>query len=254
MGLCDAHRPQRRGLKTPLTAWLTHVLAKLSDHPANNIDELLPWRWKAAQQAVAQPATATVAAERAAVLPHHPAAQSGSIRPCFRQTLYRCAQRPTNGTNKVEFWLPRRHINRERRLLLKKGLQIGLRLDDPIKNFATRVLPEYRPERCARRLCRNHEPCGGLWGMARATRRSRVILRSRRSPRQLRLVKDAKFEHPCTRTEGHPGNPVEKSWSNGARRGLISSSNASITETTSGATLNRPEFRAKRHQGRTLRP
>ena len=80
--------------------------------------------------------------ERAAVLPHHPAAQSGSIRPCFRQTLYRCAQRPTNGTNKVEFWLPRRHINRERRLLLKKGLQIGLRLDDPIKNFATRVLPE----------------------------------------------------------------------------------------------------------------
>ena len=118
--------------------------------------------------------------ERAAVLPHHPAAQSGSIRPCFRQTLYRCAQRPTNGTNKVEFWLPRRHINRERRLLLKKGLQIGLRLDDPIKNFATRVLPEisYPLERCARRLCRNHEPCGGLWGMARATRRSRVILRS----------------------------------------------------------------------------
>jgi hypothetical protein len=38
------------------------VLAKLSDHPANKIDELLPWRWKAAQQAVAQPATATVTA------------------------------------------------------------------------------------------------------------------------------------------------------------------------------------------------
>jgi transposase len=33
-------------------AWLAHVLAKLPDHPANKIDELLPWRWKAARAAV----------------------------------------------------------------------------------------------------------------------------------------------------------------------------------------------------------
>ena len=43
-------------------AWLAYVLAKLPDHPANRIDELLPWRWKAAQQAASQPAPATVAA------------------------------------------------------------------------------------------------------------------------------------------------------------------------------------------------
>jgi transposase len=30
-------------------AWLAFVLAKLPDHPAKKIDELLPWNWKAAQ-------------------------------------------------------------------------------------------------------------------------------------------------------------------------------------------------------------
>ena len=30
-------------------AWLAFVLAKLPDHPAKSIDELLPWNWKAAQ-------------------------------------------------------------------------------------------------------------------------------------------------------------------------------------------------------------
>jgi transposase len=43
-------------------AWLAYVLAKLPDHPANKIDELLPWSWKVAQQAASQPAPATVAA------------------------------------------------------------------------------------------------------------------------------------------------------------------------------------------------
>ena len=43
-------------------AWLAHVLAKLPDHPANKIDELLPWRWNATNQALAQTAPATVAA------------------------------------------------------------------------------------------------------------------------------------------------------------------------------------------------
>ena len=27
-------------------AWLADVLARLPDHPAKRIDELLPWRWK----------------------------------------------------------------------------------------------------------------------------------------------------------------------------------------------------------------
>jgi transposase len=37
-------------------AWLAHVLAKLPDHPAKRIDELLPWNWKASQQAIAEAA------------------------------------------------------------------------------------------------------------------------------------------------------------------------------------------------------
>jgi len=43
-------------------AWLAYVLAKLPDHPANSIDELLPWRWKAAQQPAALSAPVTIAA------------------------------------------------------------------------------------------------------------------------------------------------------------------------------------------------
>jgi len=31
-------------------AWLAHVLAKLPDHPAKQIAELLPWNWKASQK------------------------------------------------------------------------------------------------------------------------------------------------------------------------------------------------------------
>ena len=30
-------------------AWLTDVLARLQDHPAKRIDELLPWNWKRAR-------------------------------------------------------------------------------------------------------------------------------------------------------------------------------------------------------------
>lgn len=30
-------------------AWLTDVLARLPDHPAKHVDELLPWRWKGQQ-------------------------------------------------------------------------------------------------------------------------------------------------------------------------------------------------------------
>ena len=33
-------------------AWLAFVLAKLPDHPAKRIDELLPWNWKAARERV----------------------------------------------------------------------------------------------------------------------------------------------------------------------------------------------------------
>jgi transposase len=39
-------------------AWLAHVLAKLPDHPAKQIAELLPWNWKASQK----PTTEAVAA------------------------------------------------------------------------------------------------------------------------------------------------------------------------------------------------
>jgi transposase len=31
-------------------AWLADVLARLPDHPASKLTELLPWTWKATQQ------------------------------------------------------------------------------------------------------------------------------------------------------------------------------------------------------------
>jgi len=31
-------------------AWLADVLARLPDHPAKRIGELLPWKWRTAQQ------------------------------------------------------------------------------------------------------------------------------------------------------------------------------------------------------------
>ena len=34
-------------------AWLADVLARLPDHPASRIAELLPWNWKAARLAIA---------------------------------------------------------------------------------------------------------------------------------------------------------------------------------------------------------
>src|SRR6201988_723497 len=30
-------------------AWLADVLARIADHPASRLDELLPWRWKATE-------------------------------------------------------------------------------------------------------------------------------------------------------------------------------------------------------------
>jgi len=39
-------------------AWLADVLARIATHPAHRLDELLPWRWKAARQ----PGLATQAA------------------------------------------------------------------------------------------------------------------------------------------------------------------------------------------------
>jgi transposase len=31
-------------------AWLADVLARIADHPAQQIDALLPWSWKAARE------------------------------------------------------------------------------------------------------------------------------------------------------------------------------------------------------------
>jgi len=41
--------------------WLADVLARLPDHPASQIDELLPWRWKAARVDAKTPAAAIAA-------------------------------------------------------------------------------------------------------------------------------------------------------------------------------------------------
>ena len=34
-------------------AWLTDVLGRIADHPASKLDQLLPWHWKNAGQAIA---------------------------------------------------------------------------------------------------------------------------------------------------------------------------------------------------------
>ena len=34
-------------------AWLADVLARIADHPAHRIDELLPWTWKAEKATIA---------------------------------------------------------------------------------------------------------------------------------------------------------------------------------------------------------
>ena len=45
-------------------AWLASVLARIADHPAKKITELLPWNWKAAHVANAYSATIWVRTAR----------------------------------------------------------------------------------------------------------------------------------------------------------------------------------------------
>jgi transposase len=37
-------------------AWLADVLARIADHPASRIEEVLPWHWQAARQQTARAA------------------------------------------------------------------------------------------------------------------------------------------------------------------------------------------------------
>ena len=40
-------------------AWLADVLARIADHPASKLDQLLPWNWRSQSARSSTPAPAT---------------------------------------------------------------------------------------------------------------------------------------------------------------------------------------------------
>jgi hypothetical protein len=66
-------------------AWLADLLARLPDHPANKVADLLPWNWKANQQSTA----ALAACALRGILSRLPWVLAGCVRSATRPSIAR---------------------------------------------------------------------------------------------------------------------------------------------------------------------